>query len=306
MDYTTDDYDLSHNFKLEEPPCLNSPLATSAPYYLCIFNNSESIAAQLRSLITSLNVPITSELDAALTIIEQNPILIELGVDEFNAGVAGFPDSTPLSDIPAFSGVGGNSGGGGVITPPTVTVDPNGNEIQRSPFPTLIYSGASIVITGETVTVTSEGGETQNLVGLDRIVFDDGTLYLDTQDGAGALKTAYNAVLGVSTPDAAGFGFWLNEIESGSSTLFSVMEAFVRTESFNAKYGDKLTDTSALLDAFYMDIFGREADAAGKAFWQEYIENGGLDVLDETLAYFLQSDEVTNIIGSNFSDGIFI
>jgi hypothetical protein len=55
-----------------------------------------------------------------------------------------------------------------------------------------------------------------------------------------------------------------------------------------------------------MDIFGREADAAGKAFWQEYIENGGLDVLDETLAYFLQSDEVTNIIGSNFSDGIFI
>ena len=84
------------------------------------------------------------------------------------------------------------------------------------------------------------------------------------------------------------------------------MEAFVRTESFNAKYGDKLTDTSALLDAFYMDIFGREADAAGKAFWQEYIENGGLGVLDETLAYFLQSDEVTNIIGSNFSDGIFI
>jgi hypothetical protein len=268
-----------------------------------IFNNSESIAAQLRSLITSLNVPITAELDAALTIIEQNPILIKLGVDEFNAGVAGFPDSTPLSDIPAFSDVGGNSGGGGVITPPTVTIDPNGNEIQTFSLP---YSDASIVITGETVTVTPAGGESQSLVGLDRIVFDDGTLYLDTQDGAGALKTAYNAVLGVSTPDAAGFEFWLNEIESGSSTLFSVMEAFVRTESFNAKYGDKLTDTSALLDAFYMDIFGREADAAGKAFWQEYIENGGLGVLDETLAYFLQSDEVTNIIGSNFSDGIFI
>ena len=132
-----------------------------------IFNNSESIAAQLRSLITSLNVPITAELDAALTIIEQNPILIKLGVDEFNAGVAGFPDSTPLSDIPAFSDVGGNSGGGGVITPPTVTIDPNGNEIQTFSLP---YSDASIVITGETVTVTPAGGESQSLVGLDRVV----------------------------------------------------------------------------------------------------------------------------------------
>ena len=113
--------------------------------------------------------------------------------------------------------------------------------------------------------------------------------------------------MGTSSPDAAGFDFWLNGVEGGTINTFALTEAFSKTDAFTQQYGTLLNDLDALLDAFYQNLFGRAADDAGKAFWKNYLEtNGGSEAADETLAYMLQSDELKTLIGTSFSDGIFV
>lgn len=275
------------------------PLLNMAGSFL---NNAEPIAGQLRAAITSLNVPITTELDAALTVIEQNPILVKLGVDEFKAAVNGLDDSTLLTDVPGLGGNAGGTGGGGTGDG-GVVVDDSGNKVQTFTLP---HSGATINVDGDKVTVTPVDGQPQELVGLDRLKFSDGTLYLDVQDGAGAVKNAYEAVLGIDAPDGAGFEFWLDNIEKKQADLFDMTKAFVATDEFKQKYGALLNDVSALVDQFYQNVLGRAADADGKTFWSNYIEQNGADVLDETLAYMMQTEEFTNIVGSSFADGVFV
>lgn len=276
-----------------------------------LFSNAGTLAAQLRSILEAFPVPITAETSAALDVIEANPILVQIGFDELRSALDGLPDSTLLSDVPQFASIGGDgsTGGGGSTGDDgstggsSTTTDAFGNKVDTFTLP---FSGATIQVSGETVTVTPQGGPPQTLTGLDRLEFTDGTLFLDVNDGAGALAEAYTSLLGRG-PDAAGFDFWLNALEAKTVDLQQVMEAFVATDDFQQKYAAELNDTGALLDQFYLNIFNRTADEAGKVFWTNAIEdNGGLDFLDETLALMLQSDEFATLIGVQFSDGIFV
>lgn len=285
-------------------------LVTALP----IFDNSDTIAGSLRSLLESTGAPITSETDTALSIIEQNPILIAVGFAEFQAAINGLPDSTLLSDIPQFSGIGGASGGNtdsgdpGTApsdpgTDPGVTTDANGNQVQSFTLP---FSEIQFNVNGDTVTVVG-AGINQQLVGLDRVTFEDGTYYLDGEETPGVVKTAYSALLGAPNPDGPGFEFWVNTIEQDAlSNYFAMTEAFVQTDAFQQVYGDVLNDTGALLDRVYQNLLGRTADEAGKAFWESYLSENGIDTLDETLAYFLQSDEMQTLVGTTLSDGFFV
>ena len=175
-------------------------LAVNSP----ILNDSEGIASQLRGILAGLGVPVTAELEASLSLIEANPVLVSAGVAELRSAIENLPDSTLLSDVEGF-GTGGSNGGGtdgGVV----VTQDVNGNDIQTFTLP---FSETKITVGSDSVTVTLPGGEPQVLVGLDRLEFTDGTLFLDIKDGAGLVKAAYDALLGRDQPDASGFDFWL-------------------------------------------------------------------------------------------------
>lgn len=271
-----------------------------------LLNASEPIASQLRSLLTGLGVPITDELDASLTLIEANPILVATGTAEFQAAIAGLEDGALIDSISGLGGstdgggTGGGTGGGG----PVVVQDANGNDIQSFTLP---FSGTTIDVSGENVTVTLPGSAPQALVGLERLEFSDGTLFLDVQDGAGLVKKAYDALLDRDAPDAEGFDFWLNLYEAGTIDTFALTNGFVQADSFTQKYGALLNDFGALLDAFYQNLLGREADDAGKTFWTNFLENnGGVDAVDETLAYMMQSDEFKGLVGTSFPDGIFV
>ncbi|MFG6515408.1 DUF4214 domain-containing protein [Sulfitobacter sp. 1A15333] len=261
-----------------------------------LLNDSEGLASQLRSIITSLGVPITAELDAALTAIEANPILISAGVEELRSAIADLPDSALISEIEGLSSVDPIS--------PEITQDANGNAIQSFQLP---FSGTTISIEADEVTVTIPGEEPQKLVGLDRLEFIDGTLFLDVEDGAGLVKTAYEALLGNAQPDAEGFDFWLNLYEGGTIDTFALTNAFTQTEAFSQQYATALNDSESLIRSIYQNLFDREADDAGLNFWTEYLDlNGIASSVDEALAYMMQSDEFAQLVGTTYSDGVFV
>ena len=261
-----------------------------------LLNDSEGLASQLRSIITSLGVPITAELDAALTAIEANPILISAGVEELRSAIADLPDSALISEIEGLSSVDPIS--------PEITQDANGNAIQSFQLP---FSGTTISIEADEVTVTIPGEEPQKLVGLDRLEFIDGTLFLDVEDGAGLVKTAYEAILGNAQPDAEGFDFWLNLYEGGTIDTFALTNAFTQTEAFSQQYATALNDSESLIRSIYQNLFDREADDAGLNFWTEYLDlNGIASSVDEALAYMMQSDEFAQLVGTTYSDGVFV
>ena len=274
-------------------------LAASSP----LLDDSEGLASQLRDIIISLGVTITPELDEALTLIENNPILVSAGVEEFRSAIENLPDETLLSDVEGFgTAEPGDGTGDGDGT--DVTQDQNGNDIQTFTLP---FSGTTISVEDDGVTVTLPGEEPTKLVGVERLEFIDGTLFLDVEDGAGLVKTAYDALSGNDQPDAAGFDFWLDLYEGGTIDTFALTDAFTQTDAFAQQYGAVLDNAEALVQSIYNNLFDREADAAGLTFWKEYLEaNGVADSVDEALAYMMQSDEFAGLVGTTYSEGIFV
>jgi len=246
-------------------------------------------------------VTITPELDEALTLIENNPILVSAGVEEFRSAIENLPDETLLSEVEGF---GTAEPGDGTGDGPDVTQDQNGNDIQTFTLP---FSGTTISVEDDGVTVTLPGEEPTKLVGVERLEFIDGTLFLDVEDGAGLVKTAYDALLGNDQPDAAGFDFWLDLYEGGTIDTFALTDAFTQTDAFAQQYGAVLDNAEALVQSIYNNLFDREADAAGLTFWKEYLDaNGIADSVDEALAYMMQSEEFAGLVGTTYSEGIFV
>ena len=272
-------------------------LAASSP----LLDDSEGLASQLRDIIISLGVTITPELDEALTLIENNPILVSAGVEEFRSAIENLPDETLLSDVEGF---GTAEPGDGTGDGTDVTQDQNGNDIQTFTLP---FSGTTISVEDDGVTVTLPGEEPKKLVGLERLEFTDGTFFLDIEGGAGLVKAAYDELLGNDQPDAAGFDFWLDLYEGGTIDTFALTNAFTQTDAFAQQYGAVLNNAEALVQSIYNNLFDREADAAGLTFWKEYLDaNGIADSVDEALAYMMQSDEFAGLVGTTYSDGIFV
>ncbi|GGK39829.1 DUF4214 domain-containing protein [Salinarimonas ramus] len=264
-------------------------LTTSFP----LLDDAESLASQLRPLLVSLGAPIDAELDAVLTVIETNPVLVEIGIAEFRAAIAGFPDDTLLTDV---SGLYGETPGGGG-TPPTV--------VDGTVTYTLPYSDATIVVEGDAVRVTL-GGETTTLQNVDKLSFVDGSLYIDTTATAGTLAVAYESLFG-RAPDAGGFEFWLDAIKSNGVDYFALATTFVQTAEFQAAYGAFLNDAEALMRQVYTNLFDRTADQAGLDFWAGYLRENGIESsIDEVFATFLQSEEMTALVGTTYPNGVFV
>ncbi|MFY8144278.1 MAG: hypothetical protein ACOVMT_10485 [Caulobacter sp.] len=75
---------------------------------------------ELRALFKSLGV-LTPEVDAALAIVEANPVLINIGVQTFKDALAKYPLDTPLSVVFGGGSSGGSGGTGTVGTPLVLT-----------------------------------------------------------------------------------------------------------------------------------------------------------------------------------------
>lgn len=269
-------------------------LASSSP----ILDDNEGIASQLRGILNGFNVPIDADLDQALTLIENDPRLVGVGVAEFRAAVDGLPDDTLLSEIEALGGTGG--GDSPVVVTPTVDAD--GNAVYSYTLP---YSGITINVDDSGYTI--EGlGVNDRISDVDRIDFADGTLYLDVADEPGVVEAAYSRLLEIATP-ADGFEFWVDALESAQSTVFDLAEAFVATDAFTDTYGGLLNDPTALVSEFYTNVLGRTADSAGLDFWSNFIAAAAENAnVDDTVGYFLDSGELEALLTQTLDSGLFI
>ncbi len=116
------------------------------------------------------------------------------------------------------------------------------------------------------------GNQTISLHGIERATFDNGlAVALDIGGIAGQAYRIYQAAFD-RKPDLPGLGYWINEMDKGSS-LSQVAGGFLASDEFRNLYGAAPSDTE-FLTALYKNVLHRTPDAAGYSWWQDRINEG--------------------------------
>ena len=171
-----------------------------------------------------------------------------------------------------------------------------------------------------TVTITGLGSDT--LANVERLRFPDFAVAFDvTPTGnvddaitkglggnGGKAYRLYQAAL-ARTPDLAGLGYWIAQIDDGVK-LFDIASGFLGSPEFATKYGANPTNQE-YTRALYMNVLGREPDANGYAYWNALLDgkpwNGndyGSTTRQQMLVDFSESTEnkanAIEVIGNGF------
>jgi Ca2+-binding RTX toxin-like protein len=143
---------------------------------------------------------------------------------------------------------------------------------------------------------------TDALFNVERLVFADGTLALDTAGNAGQVYRLYQAAF-ARTPDNAGLKHNIGLVDGGL-TLSQMSSAFLASAEFQQKYGASPTDT-AYINALYRNVLGRDADPAGLAGWQARLNDGSW-TRPTLLIGFSESPENISNVASAIANGIWL
>ena len=98
-------------------------------------------------------------------------------------------------------------------------------------------------------------------------------------DNGQFVTLVYQNVLG-RAPDAGGFAFWKNELDTGARTRGQVMLGFSESEEYGGSSGSMV-----YVAMMYFGMLRREPDPQGFAFWVDYRNQGnsGLALIDAFL-----------------------
>ncbi len=91
---------------------------------------------------------------------------------------------------------------------------------------------------------------------------------------------AYLAYYG-RLPDMAGFEYWAQRLESEGGDLSAIIQAFGESSEFETRYG--ALDHETLIAVLYAQLFGREPDPAGLAYYTQALDSGRLSFQTITL-----------------------
>ncbi|MHA4867306.1 DUF4214 domain-containing protein [Duganella sp. PWIR1] len=148
--------------------------------------------------------------------------------------------------------------------------------------------------TGYTVTALSGNAGVDTLVDVERLAFNDVTVGLDFNGLGGQAYRLYQAAFD-RTPDLAGLGYWLYQMERGVG-LNQVARDFSTSTEFQDIYGIAPSNDE-IVQRLYMNILHRPGEAAGVAYWKGILD-GGLDTLANVLVNFSEGAEnVAALIG---------
>lgn len=160
---------------------------------------------------------------------------------------------------------------------------------------TIAKSGNDFTVTAKT---GSDGVDT--LVNVERLQFDDTSFALDVNGVAGQAYRIYQAAFG-RTPDLAGLGYWINDMDKGSS-LTNVAGGFFQSAEFQRLYGAD-PSINTLITNFYTNVLKRAPDQAGFDYWANQI-NSGLITKAGALASFTESAENKLLVIGQIQNGI--
>lgn len=109
--------------------------------------------------------------------------------------------------------------------------------------------------------------------GINRIAFDTGA-----NENAGNAYLLYQAAFD-RTPDAAGLGYWIHQVDQGANIVTDVALNFILSEEFIGLYGASPPVTE-FMDLLYRNVLNRTPDADGYEYWlNEFARDG------DSLAY---------------------
>jgi hypothetical protein len=161
----------------------------------------------------------------------------------------------------------------------------------------------TVVKTAKGYTLTDNTGVQgmDSLVNVERIKFNDASIGLDAEGVGGMAYRIYQAAFGRS-PDAAGLGYWLTQMDQGL-TLRQVAQSFVDSAEFKDLYGSNPTNAQ-VVEKFYQNVLHRAGEPAGVAYW-----NGILDQKQDTVSGLLMNfsegfenhDALATVIGNGFT-----
>lgn len=194
----------------------------------------------------------------------------------------------------ALAGFGGND----VIIPNggSNTID-GGSGFDTVIIHASIGSAVSNVTNGVLTLNTAENSN--QIVNVERIQFNDGVLALDTQGDAGNAYRLYQAAFN-RVPDQAGLSFWTHQLDEGLGIL-TAAQGFVSAPEFQAVYGSHPTNAK-IVDLFYHNVLGRAGEQAGYDYWVGVL-NHGVPVAN-VLEGFADSGENHSYVDPTLAQGI--
>jgi hypothetical protein len=170
---------------------------------------------------------------------------------------------------------------------------------------TAIFSGKlSAYSFGETSgTVRIENQlDSHTLNNVERVVFDDQTYAMDVAQGdkAGSVYRLYQAAFG-RTPDSAGVGFWISQLDKGLA-LGEIADAFLKSTEFAVALSGFGSHDGGFARTLYANVLHRDPDLAGYDYWIKALGSGASRA--DMLISFSECPEniaqVASVVGNGF------
>ncbi|MCA1247166.1 DUF4214 domain-containing protein [Massilia sp. MS-15] len=169
---------------------------------------------------------------------------------------------------------------------------------------TLLLPGAAgnylIQRNGQEATTQHDLWDTRyDVVNVERLLFEYGAIALDIDGNGGQAYRLYRAAFD-RAPDLEGLGFWIAQLDRGSS-LLDAARGFIGSAEFAGLYGTA-PDDQLFVRLLYQNVLQREPDAAGAAFWLARLGDG--QGREQVLVSFSESAEnvaaTLDLIGNGF------
>ncbi len=197
-------------------------------------------------------------------------------------GTPGADTLTGSADRDALNGLGGNdtlAGGAGNDSLDGGTGLDTAVFSARHAAYTLAHNASGYTLSG------TDG--TDSLLNIERLQFLDAHLALDVDGTAGQIYRLYKAAF-ARTPDLAGLGNWIANMEGGTS-LTQVAQSFIASNEFQSVYGAQPTNQQ-FVTALYLNVMGRAPAVAETDYWVNQLASG-LQTRAQALAFFSESGE---------------
>ena len=114
-----------------------------------------------------------------------------------------------------------------------------------------------VTVNADRSITVANSSETDHLVSIERIQFNDGILSFDADGNAGQAYRIYQAAFD-RAPDVDGLSYWIHALDDGF-TLHNVADGFVKSAEFAKVYGADPSNSS-FVAKLYQNVLGREGD----------------------------------------------
>lgn len=173
-------------------------------------------------------------------------------------------------------------------------------------FDTLVFDATVNTVTtnknGSGFQIKAVGGSDTDLVSnVERVQFTDQNIAFDINGAGGQAFRVYQAAFN-RQPDLAGLGYWINDLDHGS-TLTNVAGGFFQSPEFVALYGSSTPTDNVLITRLYQNVLHREPDQPGFDYWANQLKSGAITQAG-VLASFSESAENQDQVLPSIQNGI--